>query len=277
MATLNPLHVAAAAKAGGFPDSQLGIATAVAFAESSWNASAFNGSCCYGLWQINKSAHPDLWAKFGAGDKWKIPSNNARMAFEIWRRAGQKWGASGGGGNPWAAYGNSRYRSALGPANAAVSSLKSKLAAAGQSLADLLNLDAGGFAASLRRIIGSVVPGAATAMDALSEASQAWQQLHKMLEFLSDKHNWQRVGTIGLGGTLVIIAIIPLLAGVLPFGRALKFLGMAKGGKIGKVALAAELAGNKAQNTSPQVAEIPVAKTVAESTEAATDTFKVAS
>lgn len=268
MATLNPMHVAAAAKAGGFPDSQLVTAVAVAFAESSWNPNTYNGICCYGLWQINKSAHPDLWAKYGAGDKWKIPTNNAKMAYEIWRRAGGKWGKNGGGGNPWAAYGNSRYRSAIGTATAGVSTLKSKLASAGQSLGALLEQDSGGFADRLREIIGRVVPGAGTALEVISEASQAWQTLHKILEFLTDSHNWKRLGIISLGGAMMWIAVLPLLANFVPSKKALTLVGMAKGGKLGKVAAVAEAAGDKAQS-GPKVVEIPVGRTVAESAEGA--------
>lgn len=50
---------ARAAYQAGFRDGNgLIFIVAIAGAESSWNPSAYNGSCCYGLWQINAAAHP---------------------------------------------------------------------------------------------------------------------------------------------------------------------------------------------------------------------------
>lgn len=113
MATrLTGAQVAKAAYAAGFRGEDLVIAVAVARAESDWhprwtNANN-NGSTDFGLFQIN-SIHSALLAK---GD-WRDPTDNARMAYQVWTAAGQRWG-------PWVTFWRGTYRAFVGDARAAV-------------------------------------------------------------------------------------------------------------------------------------------------------------
>ena len=80
MATLTRGQIANAARAAGFPESQIPMAVAVAMAESGGNPRATNnanrnGSSDYGLWQIN-TVHSSLLA---SGNKYD-PADNAKMA-----------------------------------------------------------------------------------------------------------------------------------------------------------------------------------------------------
>lgn len=94
-----------AASSAGFPAAQLDVAVAVAGAESGYNPAATNhntnGSTDYGMWQIN-SAHADLLG----GHDWRDPSQNAWMAFQVWRQAGGSW-------TPWATFNSGAYRQYL--------------------------------------------------------------------------------------------------------------------------------------------------------------------
>lgn len=88
MQTLTDAQLAAAAIAGGFNTKQLQtIAVAVALAESSGDPAAINPKYgTYGLWQIYKKMHPDIW-----NDNWQDPTTNARMAYAVYRKQG--WSA----------------------------------------------------------------------------------------------------------------------------------------------------------------------------------------
>lgn len=236
MATISPVEVAAAASAGGFPDSELVRAVAVAYAESSWNTTASN-PCCYGLWQINKSAHPDLWNKWGVNDGWKHPVNNAHMAYEIWRRAGGQWCAHGSppnGCNPWQSYGNNNYKGALGPAQTAVQQMRNVLKAnnvttdalrSGAVSSDRLSA----MFKSLTGLIGAEQTGG---------IPNPWTPIHKILTFVLDKHNWMRLGVAAGGIAMLLLGLAPLftnasskalrtIVNVTPQGRAAKLIGAA--------------------------------------------------
>ena len=85
----------------GFSAADAKTATQIALAESSGNRLATNhnsnGSTDYGLWQIN-SVHKDALA---LGD-WKDPATNARMAYLVYKQAGNKF-------TPWVTYNNGAY------------------------------------------------------------------------------------------------------------------------------------------------------------------------
>ena len=100
---LTPQQIAGYAKAAGFPQNEIPTAVAVALAESGGNPAAVNrantnGSVDYGLFQIN-TVHGPLLTQ---GDKFD-PAANARMAFTVWSRAGNKW-------TPWSVYKSGSYR-----------------------------------------------------------------------------------------------------------------------------------------------------------------------
>jgi hypothetical protein len=105
---LVPAQIAALAKEAGFPSSQIAIAVAVALAESGGrpdNVSLPNkdGSKDYGLWQINNHAHSDLMSQYN----WSNPHDNAKMAFSVWKAAGNSW-------KPWTVFNTGTYSKNLG-------------------------------------------------------------------------------------------------------------------------------------------------------------------
>lgn len=108
MATLSDRQIAAAAAAAGFQGKDLVTAVAVALAESSGNPNALNPSGAAGLWQILRSAHPELFARY----QWNDPNDNARMAYSVWRAAGNSW-------SPWVAYTTGRHLAYVGRARKA--------------------------------------------------------------------------------------------------------------------------------------------------------------
>ena len=164
MAKLTAQQIAGAAKAAGFPDNELATATAVALAESGGETTATNrntnGSVDYGLWQIN-TIHGSLLSQ---GDKFN-PTDNAKMAYTVWSRAGNKW-------SPWSAYNNQRYRTFLPQASlaaaaptttpnattAAIDIPTNPVAAAG-STADLLSLVSGLTSGGLWTRLGAFLLG----------------------------------------------------------------------------------------------------------------------
>jgi hypothetical protein len=81
----------------------LDTAIAVALAESGGRTDAVSATHDYGLFQINKSAHPDLFSDH----QWDDPRANIDMARLVWERAGKSF-------NPWTTYKNGAYKSHLG-------------------------------------------------------------------------------------------------------------------------------------------------------------------
>lgn len=71
----------------------LDTAIAVALAESGGDSKAISPTGDYGLWQINKKAHPTLIA---SGD-WSDGKANTEMARKVWKDAG-------GSFSPWSTY-----------------------------------------------------------------------------------------------------------------------------------------------------------------------------
>lgn len=102
---LDARAVGAHAYRAGFRGDDIGIAVAVAKAESGWNAKATNrnrnGSVDYGLFQIN-SVHAAI---LNTGN-WADPADNTAMAFKVWTDAGRSWG-------PWVTYWSGAYRQHL--------------------------------------------------------------------------------------------------------------------------------------------------------------------
>lgn len=105
---LSAANIAAAAKAGGFPDSEIPLAVAIALAESSGNPRAHNSTPpdnSYGLWQINMLGPlgPARRAQYGISSNEELfdPVVNAKAAYSI--RRSQGWPA-------WSVYTNGRYK-----------------------------------------------------------------------------------------------------------------------------------------------------------------------
>lgn len=101
MTILTARQIAGHAQNAGFRGRDLTIAVAVGLAESGGRTNATNrnsnGSTDYGVWQIN-SVHAD---KLRTGT-WSNPADNARMAFAVYREAGNSF-------RPWVAYTTGKY------------------------------------------------------------------------------------------------------------------------------------------------------------------------
>lgn len=122
--TVDARTVSQAAYTAGFRGPDLVTAVAVAHAESGFQPGIVNPVGAAGLWQILRSAHPDLsqWAD----GTWNTPTGNAVMAYVVWLNAGRSW-------TPWETYTNGAYQRFLPDASAAVSNLPAD-AATGDSL-----------------------------------------------------------------------------------------------------------------------------------------------
>lgn len=105
-------QVITAAYAAGFRGDDLVIAGAVAKAESDLHPRAVNqntnGTQDLGTWQIN-TIHGAI---LRSGDPFAL-ADNARMAFQIWNDAGQRWG-------PWVTFWSGSYAKFMDEARAAV-------------------------------------------------------------------------------------------------------------------------------------------------------------
>lgn len=164
------LAIALAAQQAGFGDS-IATAVAVALAESGGNELAVNtrntnGSADYGLWQINSVHAADL----KAGD-WRKPTDNAKMAYAVYSRAGQKW-------TPWVAYNNGRYK---------MFETRAKIAAAAVGAAT------GGF------IGEKIIPDVSGV-----------EEVMQFAKFISAPHNWLRVSFILVGGGLLLLVFLAI-------------------------------------------------------------------
>lgn len=106
---------ASVATEAGFTGGDLVVAVAVAGAESSYNPTVRNSIGASGLWQILERAHPDLFARYD----WRDPTQNAAMAYSVWKAAGRSW-------TPWTTWTSGAYRARLLEARAAVATVLPK-------------------------------------------------------------------------------------------------------------------------------------------------------
>lgn len=180
------IDVARAAHRAGFPDAELVTAVAVAWAESSFNATAVanepNGSKSYGLWQIN-SVHG--YAEISNG-QWTDPNVNAQLALRVWKSQG--W-------NAWSVHkpsdtlGYARYVAAIPAATAYVAAGVSPAAAA-----------AGG--ATLPG--DAIESGAGAGADALNVAATIAKEPLAVLKWFTQPESWYRILRLGIGAALLI-------------------------------------------------------------------------
>jgi hypothetical protein len=77
--------------------------TAIALAESHGDTNAISPTHDYGLWQINKASHPDLFLLY----RWQDPAQNVLMARKVYENAGHSL-------KPWATFNSGAYRNYLG-------------------------------------------------------------------------------------------------------------------------------------------------------------------
>lgn len=248
MPTISPVSVAAAASIAGFPENELVNAVAVAYSESSWNTGSAN-ACCYGLWQIHEKAHPDAWKRFGlSGDGWKDPQRNANAAFMVWQQSGG-WCTRGSppNCNPWQGYGNSNFKGAIGPATAAVNRMKKILSDNGYTTGSFREaIKVNPTDEKVKMVLDAFkLSGSGLGIDLpnpLGGAAEALEQLHKILQFFTDPHNWIRVGVGMTGLILCFYGLLPYIlrgagkaAAFLPQGKIAKVAMAAKGGKVASI------------------------------------------
>lgn len=105
-----PWTIAGVASNAGFSGSDLVIAVAIAYAESSGNPGAVgdNGDSI-GLWQINLPNHPEY-----QGVNLTDPQTNANAAFDIYSAAGNSF-------SPWTTFRTGAYQNYTDQANTDVS------------------------------------------------------------------------------------------------------------------------------------------------------------
>jgi hypothetical protein len=111
-----PNSIPGYAKTAGFSGTDLAIAVAIAFAESSGDANAVgdNGNS-YGLWQINVVPnHPEYQSQVDDGSIFD-PQTNANDAFAIYSAAGNSF-------SPWTTFKTGAYQQYLSADSAAPAS-----------------------------------------------------------------------------------------------------------------------------------------------------------
>lgn len=174
---------------GGWHGKAAKDASAVALAESGGDASIDNGSCCVGLWQINRNhagenGTPRDTDKFTA---WlKDPYNNAHFAHHLWAKDGGTFAKE------WDTWKNSSYKAQYGK--------------------DPLILVKKGTASG-------------AAADVIDTALKPLELLAKLVSALFDPSTYLRLGKGVLGGFLVIMgtgAIIFVVANKISKSPAVK-------------------------------------------------------
>lgn len=262
--TLTYEEVVASVALGGWPESLWAKATAVISAESGRQTNVYNTYLDghYGLMQIGKAQHPELFSS-GDPNAWVNPVNNCKSGYGIYQSQG--WGA-------WEGETNGRYTSSMLQATAAVNSVKSHIAKGqlapkalpsagphdrqavlesylhqkGDAIIEMLGIIAlGNGANSLGNSIadaGSKTGDVTVAAGAAAAASAADIQSNSLLgavemmigagRWMADPHNWVRVAQVVAGGMLLVagISIVarPIagpIAGALPSGKVMKMVG----------------------------------------------------
>lgn len=210
MPRLTPVQVAAAAYIGGFT-TEIADAVALAKVESGYNPTAISGDN-YGLWQIRKSAHPDLFE----GRNWANPADNARMANILFqRRAGIP--NTDGGWKDWPAHGGPRFKLAQPEGKRAEKEFRAKVAR-GESPEAILGA---------RRSDGRSPPEDQPGGDALRAVGvTGLPELGALARALTSGNTWMRVGQVLMGALLVTVGAVALtgLAGKSPAGRLARAL-----------------------------------------------------
>ncbi len=197
---LTLLQVAAAAYIGGFSGGDNVRAVQLAVAVSGGNPTAASNDH-YGLWQIKKSAHPNLFKKY----KWDNPADNARMANVLWQsRASLPHPGGQFSTADWPAYGGAAYGQAALQATQAWNQLKALIESGksaesvlGQSRTDGSKTPEGGAGAEVATAAGDLAGGL---------------NIQGFLSALTNGNTWLRVGEVTLGILLVVAGVVKLMS-----------------------------------------------------------------
>lgn len=233
---LSPIQVCACMKAAGFAPSEWATGAAVAMAESSDVADNVNTSSgAYGLFQILKSAHPELFAQLQYADEWKDPIINTAMAKRVFDGRGSKWDTGG-----WASLGNSQFQAALPAATAAAAQLQQNLEQAGSSDAQTKLLQnllmpvspvLQGYMGAGTEVLNTLAAGTAGALttgvaggDAVKQTINSspldWlSTIGQFFSRLGQANTWLRIGEFLLGSALIVVGAAHLMSNT-PMGRA---------------------------------------------------------
>lgn len=175
MAKITDAQIASAAVSAGFPREEIPTAVAVALAESGGNPLAVNAN------EPDGSVSRGLWqinsvhSALLQSNDWRDPAGNAKMAFIIWQRAGGKW-------SPWGAFNNQSFRLYL---------------TRGQAVAGVTG--------------GTLPAGLPNPLDAAGSLAEGMSALSDAFGFLTDRHNWVRLVTVGAGLVLMLILVVAVL------------------------------------------------------------------
>jgi hypothetical protein len=219
---LTPLQVSAAAYIGGFTGDDNVKAVQLAYTVSALDPKkAVNDH--YGLWQIKKGAHPDLFKKY----KWDNPADNARMANFLWQKRASLLHPSGQWSTKdWGVVGNATYNQYKMTATAAYNELKKQIGK-GKSAESILGTSrTDGSKTPEGGVGGTVVDKAGDAVDAVQGIGSALGNLDALASALQNKNTWIRAAEAMLGITLIVVGLIklagPSAVNAIPAGRIAK-------------------------------------------------------
>jgi hypothetical protein len=185
---LGHLQIGKLAHDAGFSGDDIYIAIGVALAESSGDPGAVgDGGESIGLWQI----HRPSWPTLGSVAELKDPAHNARAAKHV-RNTSRGW-------SHWTMYRNGEYRAGYDEAKRIVSETTG------------LGTGGGGFSWDDVPIVGEAIDAAdavATGVEGVTDALGALgDALGAVRSWVTQSHNWLRVGLVVGGGALTIIAV----------------------------------------------------------------------
>jgi hypothetical protein len=196
MAKLSAQQIAGYALAAGFPATEIATATAVALGESGGESTATNrnsnGSYDYGLWQINTVHGPLL----NQGNRFD-PLDNAKMAFTVWQRAGNKW-------TPWSVYKSGIYRTFLPTATLAAAKpddVGNRPGAAGSAPA-VDDPNSGP--------IDATVGGLNSIAASLADFGKTVGSINTFVQTLFSGGTWLRIGAFIMGCSLLLFSFVRL-------------------------------------------------------------------
>lgn len=241
MTALSAGQLAQIAREGGFPESAVPMAVAIALAESSGNTLAHNtnsltGDDSYGLWQINMrgSMGPSRRASFGISSNEDLfePITNARAAYKV-SKGGTNWA-------PWSTY-PAKAALYLPQARSAAATAKGTATQAGW-IGDWWDGVVDGWKKGwnegsdlgdgLNHLFGTPSPQDLANGNLTSGSSGLWSigtLLTGFAKAITNPDNWRNWAYVGLGGALVIAGLVIVTkpyamqaASVLPTGQLAK-------------------------------------------------------
>ena len=213
MPRLNYQQVAQLAYNAGWRGKDAQTAVAIARAESQFDTMATNfkrKDHSFGLWQINMKDElgPERRQKYNIPQNESLfdPSTNARVAFAIYKDAGNKF-------TDWSTYTKGTFTVYLNGAVFAVKQIEQ-----GKTGIEIPSYDPGKIPSEGSWGSESVVPDPLEGLQAIGEAAQ------KFANFVSNQENWFRAAAV-LGGVILIALAVFLLATDTVVGVALKRVG----------------------------------------------------